>query len=97
MILQQRPLAELARATMAASGCYIPEFKQDSGRMVEGSTAPVAVGAKFVAWLRRKPFYGRFRFWCVPEKNRILGVHLKSRGPFDRRQFTMICEHYETV
>jgi hypothetical protein len=48
-------------------------------------------------WLyrfKRKPAFHWLRVWHVLEKNRILGIRLDSKKPFDTDMVTCICTNY---
>jgi len=56
--------------------------------------------AGWYTWLyrfKRKPSFHWLRVWHVVEKNRILGIRLDSKKPFDRDMVADICVNYGAI
>lgn len=45
-------------------------------------------------WFKRKPAFHWARVWQVPEKNRILGIRIDSKKPFNSKIMRDICANY---
>jgi hypothetical protein len=56
--------------------------------------------SKWLGWLshsKRNPAYQWWRLWHLEEKNRILGVRMYGKKPYDEVLLNTICAHYESL
>jgi hypothetical protein len=56
--------------------------------------------SKWLGWLghsKRNPAYQWWRLWHLEDKNRILGVRMHGKKPYDEVFLNTICAHYESL
>lgn len=97
VLLRRQDLAALARDSFHPGRKRTPQYLHRDAAAVEGQVAPLSAVSRVVSRIRRRPVYRVFRLWHEMQKNRILGVQISGRNPIDRRQFSTICETYESI
>ena len=61
---------------------------------VEMQSNPIAGWYNWLYRFKREPAFHWLRVWHVVGKNRILGIRLDSKKPFDAHMVTDICNNY---
>jgi hypothetical protein len=93
--LSRQDLAQFAR-TLPEFNTGIPRAVHAQGHQaVEWQRAP---RSKWFGWLshsKRNPAYQWWRVWHVEQKNRILGVRMHGKKPYDDVLLNTICANYE--
>ena len=95
--LRRQGLAAMAKDSFLPNTKRAPRWLQCDAEAIEGQITPASRADRILRKIRRRPVYQVFRLWHEFEKNRILGVRVSGKTPIDRRQFSAICEQYETV
>jgi hypothetical protein len=96
-LLRRQDLPAMAKKTFLPGIKQTPQWSQTNAAAVEGRITPSSTAARVASRIRRHPPYRIFRLWHEIGKNRILGVQISGKRPVDHRQFSDICEKYETI
>jgi len=96
--------ALLAGRDLIAFAGTIPEFangapqpiRVNNCEAVEWGIMPGKNWRQKLSRFKITPSYFFFRLWYLGEQNRILGVRVEGKYPFDIQLVNQICEHYES-
>ena len=96
VLLSQQDLRHFA-GTMPAFSSSNPTAGIIEGcQTVKWSQTPRFKWLRWASRLKPKPSYQCWRLWHVEEKNRILGVKMQGKRPFDNNLLNRICTNYES-
>lgn len=63
---------------------------------VEGYLVPSVKNNRWFQRFLSKPVFQVWRFWHLPEKNRILGIKIEGNDPIDPHLANTLCESYDS-
>ena len=98
ILLSGRDLLQLARALNQVPSEAARMQLMVGDRQIEGVSGPsLRRWFPTLTRLATKPAFQQFRLWHLVDKNRIFGLNLQSKTPFDRDEFDRLCAAYESL
>ena len=97
VLLRQRDLHQFAETMPDFSSCNPTAEIIQGCQAVKWSQIPRFKWLRWASRLKPKPSYQWWRLWHVEEKNRILGVKMHGKRPFDSYLLNRICTNYESL
>jgi hypothetical protein len=93
-LLSQTDLSSFAADTLNLNQKNLITTSALGHAAVEWKANAIAGWTNRLYRFKRKPVFHWARVWHVTEKNRVLGIHLDSKKPFDTGLVTDICSKY---
>ena len=94
ILLAERGLKQFAEAISDFSAGEPVPVNMDGGPAVELSLSP---RIKWLSRFRVKPCFHWLGLWHLEKKNRILGVKMQGKRPFDIQMLDRVCVGYESL
>jgi len=97
-LLKNTDLGQFVKSALSFDGAIPSPISMGEYPAVEWEIgSPGSIRQRLHARVCVKPYFRRFRFWHLPDKNRILGLGIESRRPIDSDLFEKIGADYGSL